>query len=359
MGAACSSGAGNDVKTEALDKELQISKLKDDLHFKILCLGAGESGKSTVVKQLFFIHKRKMDDEERSMFVPVLHSNVMQSIGTLIAQEYEDITYTETEIPLRDAVKQALDEDIQTIPTELATKITTLWNGPTLQAIWAKRSDFWHLEATDFYLSNVERFVESDFLPTEEDIVYARKRTTGVITTEFDYGHVHFSVVDVGGQRSERRKWMSCFDDVKAIIFVANLAGYGKVLFEDSKVNRMAESLDLFETTMANSAFATTPIFLFLNKKDLFETMINDQALNKTFPEYEGENSVHDCIEFIAKKYKERLPEEKKDSLQFFPISARFKGDVKSCFSDVRDILTKNNKKTIDDAVKKLEKLSK
>ena len=36
------------------------------------------------------------------------------------------------------------------------------------------------------------------------------------------------SVVDVGGQRSERRKWIHCFDDVRAIIFLEGLAGYNQ-----------------------------------------------------------------------------------------------------------------------------------
>lgn len=56
--------------------------------------------------------------------------------------------------------------------------------------------------------------------------------------TQIADGLHKFSVVDVGGQRSERRKWIHCFDDVKAIIFVVALSGYNQVLFEDTRVNR-------------------------------------------------------------------------------------------------------------------------
>lgn len=58
---------------------------------------------------------------------------------------------------------------------------------------------------------------------------------------------IEWSVVDVGGQRSERRKWINCFDGVQGIIFIVNLAGYCKVLYEDRNVIDLHESLELFE----------------------------------------------------------------------------------------------------------------
>ena len=70
------------------------------------------------------------------------------------------------------------------------------------------------------------------------------------------------SVVDVAGQRSERKKWIHCFDDVKALIFVVSLAGYNQVLFEDASHNRMHEALNLFQQICNNPLFVTTPIFL-------------------------------------------------------------------------------------------------
>ena len=38
-----------------------------------------------------------------------------------------------------------------------------------------------------------------------------------------------YRMLDVGGQRSERRKWIHCFDDVKAIIFLTAINEYDQV----------------------------------------------------------------------------------------------------------------------------------
>jgi G-protein alpha subunit len=53
-------------------------------------------------------------------------------------------------------------------------------------------------------------------------------------------------VVDVGGQRNERRKWIHCFENVKAVVYLVGLSGYNQCLYEDASVNRMQESLKLF-----------------------------------------------------------------------------------------------------------------
>ena len=57
---------------------------------------------------------------------------------------------------------------------------------------------------------------------------------------------------DVGGQRDERRKWIQCFNDVTAIIYVASSSSYDMVLMEDTSQNRLKESLDLFKSIWNN-----------------------------------------------------------------------------------------------------------
>lgn len=87
----------------------------------------------------------------------------------------------------------------------------------------------------------------------------------------------------MGGQRSQRRKWLKCFEGVQAVWFVAALSSYDATLLEASPVvrmkrplpshhnglqivicpfspqqNRLQESLDLFSSTCANSIFRRT-----------------------------------------------------------------------------------------------------
>lgn len=46
-------------------------------------------------------------------------------------------------------------------------------------------------------------------------------RTSGIVETRIDYDNQNFVITDVGGQRTERRKWIHCFEDVYAVVYLA------------------------------------------------------------------------------------------------------------------------------------------
>ena len=103
------------------------------------------------------------------------------------------------------------------------------------------------------FFDRLDSIVQPDYLPTDEDILHVRIRTTAIAETDFDFGGMHFRMIDVGGQRNERRKWIHQFQDVTALLFCVSLAEYDQVLAEDGKTNRMQESLILFkEVRMLN-----------------------------------------------------------------------------------------------------------
>ena len=84
---------------------------------------------------------------------------------------------------------------------------------------------------------------------------------------------------DVGGQRSERKKWIHCFDNVDCVLFVVAMSEYDQVLFEDRTTNRMQESLTLFKDIVNNDYFSEKPFIVFFNKRDLFEEKVRTKVL--------------------------------------------------------------------------------
>ena len=158
-----------------------------------------------------------------------------------------------------------------------------------------------------YFFENLDRLMRSDYLATDEDNLYCRVRTTGVVTTRYIISGVPFEMYDVGGQRNERRKWIHFFDNVTAVIFVGALSEYDQVLFEESSKNRVQEALDLFQEICSNPFFKDSAILLFLNKHDLFEEKIKTKPINHVteWQDYQGQ-SLQDAEEYFKAKFLSR-----------------------------------------------------
>ena len=105
---------------------------------------------------------------------------------------------------------------------------------------------------------------------------------------------------DVGGQRDERRKWIQCFNDVTAIIFVTACSSYNMVLREDPSQNRLRESLDLFKSIWNNRWLRTISVILFLNKQVRFLAAIFSIDFHSSEPVIYGKHSFFSFICCLA-----------------------------------------------------------
>lgn len=149
--------------------------------------------------------------------------------------------------------------------------------------------------------------MDPNYLPDDDDILRTRMRSVGIEEAEFKFNDMKFRMIDVGGQRSERRKWIHCFQEViNAIIYCASLSEYDMMLREDSETNRMEESLKLFSEICNSRWFDKTPIILFLNKLDLFQVKIQEVPLERFFSNYSGGHDEKKALEYIRARYSER-----------------------------------------------------
>lgn len=83
------------------------------------------------------------------------------------------------------------------------------------------------------FYDSLDRIFTPNWLPDNQDMLQARLRTTGITETLFELGQMNFRMMDVGGQRSERKKWIHCFEGVQCLLFMVALSGYDQCLVED------------------------------------------------------------------------------------------------------------------------------
>jgi GTPase SAR1 family protein len=344
MGCTGSKGVG---PKDDIDRQLQLDASRENLCYKILLLGCGESGKSTVLKQVKLIYKGKMQAKDLQQCSLAIRKNALECMQVILrAMPVLGIplgTSSSTQAA-RDRVLALDDRDDATSDASfftqlLADDISALWADAGVLKAYDQREKYWLLDGAAYYFDNCQRLVDPEYVPTDEDVVMTRIRTSGIDNTEFDEPPRKFTVVDVGGQRNERRKWIHCFDNVRGVVFLVGLSGYNQVLFEDTSVNRMQESLKLFQAVAGNPIFQNVPIFLFLNKKDLFESMIRKTSLRVCFPDYTGpDNDVHAALQFVEGKFHDVMngvtPGKK---LYVHVVAARVRMDMKIAWGDVKE----------------------
>ncbi|KAJ3069648.1 guanine nucleotide-binding protein subunit alpha [Podochytrium sp. JEL0797] len=138
-------------------------------------------------------------------------------------------------------------------------------------------------------MTHLERITNPQFTPTTEDILQSHTPTETVTETVIHLNaRTVFRVFDAGGQRRHRMSWAPYFDQVDAIVFVMAVGAYDQVCLEDHTSNRMAEALNLFGTICNHPVFKKTCMIVFLNKADLLKQKLEQNPLNRYFPNYQG-----------------------------------------------------------------------
>eukprot|EP00730_Choanoeca_flexa_P019795 TRINITY_DN9679_c0_g2_i2.p1 TRINITY_DN9679_c0_g2~~TRINITY_DN9679_c0_g2_i2.p1 ORF type:complete len:214 (+),score=48.43 TRINITY_DN9679_c0_g2_i2:701-1342(+) len=172
------------------------------------------------------------------------------------------------QFPAEEFLAQHAAGQLGRAPLDLLRK---LWADPTIQTMVSRSHEFQLPDNTQYIYNAIDRIAADDYIPSIQDILHARFATTGIVEFRFKLPRVELKVIDVGGQRSQRRKWMHCFEDVTAVLFISSLSEYDQVLAEDGRTNRVVESLNLFRVVAREPWFRRASMIVFLNKVDLLE----------------------------------------------------------------------------------------
>lgn len=301
------------------DPDINPDVIPSDLEkIKFCLLGTGDSGKSTLFKQMRINYVRdyspaSLQEENRRIIRSFISSfgilakailTVNQTLGSKELDEF--------------FVNTIQDQENRVLTDEIVDFISSVWKSQYAQDLWPNRGNFQIPDSLEYFSNNLERLSDPDYEPTEKDYLLCRIATSGVTQQTFVYKEVTMTVVDVGGQRNERKKWMIAFDGAQGIFYVASISEFDQRLYEDNSILRFEESINQFRKTATSFWFREAAIILFLNKEDIFNEKINrivdeEKDLDEYFPTLKLGKSYDNCKALIKEHMVTRfIPEEVK-----------------------------------------------
>jgi GTPase SAR1 family protein len=319
MGGSGSSAKGGNYAESTLSRRvsqrLRSLRKVEEQSLKLLFLGAGESGKSTVFKQMRFLYGAGYSRDDRAKTLQFIVQNLIDGAQALVtACRSLSVLLHSKEAEL--AAETVLGvTNLYELTPEVAAAINTLWADKGMREMWSRRSQIQVQDSWADFANACKDFPKwggPGYVPNMDEVLRLRARTSGVVDEPFSINGVKFRMLDVGGQRSERRKWVNCFDGVSSVVFVASVSDYDQKLYEDDSQNRLLESLAMFEEVVNNKkAFGDAAFVLFLNKTDLLEDKLvkNKILLNSSgfFPSAPTGTDLDAAKVWFERLFRERI----------------------------------------------------
>ncbi|KAG0217065.1 guanine nucleotide-binding protein subunit alpha [Mortierella sp. GBA43] len=332
-------------RNEAIENQLRRDRMQMRNEVKMLLLGAGESGKSTILKQMKLIHDGGYSPEEREAYKEIIFSNTVQSMRVILE------AMDKMELPLHHeanknyaiiVMSQPAQIEGEYMPHDVAVAVQNLWVDPNVQQAFQRSREYQLNDSAKYYFDSIERISNQHYTPTDQDVLRSRVKTTGITETRFQIGDLTYMMFDVGGQRSERKKWIHCFENVTAIVFLVAISEYDQLLFEDETVNRMQEALTLFDSICNSRWFVKTSIILFLNKIDRFKEKLPISPMRKYFSDYEGGDDFDQASQYILNRFVSLNLSDTKQIYTHFTC-ATDTSQIKFVMAAVSDIIIQTN----------------
>ena len=228
------------------------------------------------------IHHGGYNEQERDSYKEIIYSNTIQSMRAIL----DALPLLELQLaPQNDARRSVIlslpgQIEADVLPNDVADAIRALWRDPAVKEAVRRSREFQLNDSAVYYFNAIDRMANPGYMPTDQDILRSRVKTTGITETTFKVGELTYKLFDVGGQRSERKKWIHCFENVTALVFLVSLSEYDQMLYEDESVvslllsslfpfvslahdpsqNRMQEALTLFDSICNSRWFVKTSI---------------------------------------------------------------------------------------------------
>lgn len=384
-------------------KQQKKPKLKGE--YDIFTLGLAGAGKSTFIKQGQILYNGGFSDEQKNSAKEIIYNNVVTGLTEVYKEmKKQEVDFSNVESAKKMRVISSLNhDDFSTSISKWKEHLLHLWfKEQSLVSTW-RLLNIPNLILLDYHMNQLERYCKDDYIPSDEDILRARQRTTGQFKTEAIVKNYLWKISDLGGQKSEILKWEQIIagqendgnNDLKVILFFVSLVDFdnsSNLQFDtgtslslhsnrggtespssvragraaSSSVVRKTESSTHFAVATKQSPrksnlglseelfgkiiemtsemnFITVVCF---NKIDLFEEKIGNPATYKKFKEefsdYNGDQNVDNCTKYLENRFRRIASLKSKNDLSIYITCGLNTNLIKETFKKISDVLISN-----------------
>jgi guanine nucleotide-binding protein G(i) subunit alpha len=308
---------------------------KQKKEYNIFTLGISGAGKSTFAKQAQILYNNGFSNEQKNVYKNIIINNIIFGMKEVLNEmEKKEINFSkETSLKKARFIREIHEDEYYKKGLDWKDKIRDLWNDENVKNTWTSLNNP-QLYSLEYHMDKLNDYCDINYIPTNEDILRARQRTTGQIEIEIQVKGIIWKITDVGGQKSEIEKWAQIMTEIdttnpvegrtsgresdqtkkknKVILFFVSLIDFETVSSSDSTKTNLKITEETFKNVIDYVSNRNNfTIILCFNKIDLFEKKVDDAVsfskFKKEFPEYKTEKNVENvdsALKYIQERFK-------------------------------------------------------
>ena len=291
-------------KRVKLDNAPKSPEQENPPEIKALLLGPSESGKSTLLELCRLLQDGGPIRKEIIFSNAVLGMRTILEFMEAMAIPLDDPSYEDY---VKIIFMQPPCMKVDSLPEEVGVALKILWTDGAVQKAYKHRMECLSPDPFLYYSIKTDRLAASGSLLNDWDMVPWCGKTIGIYETTF-YNHFsgrecRWHLFDVGGTRSQRKKWIHCFEKADLVFFTVDSCCYGKRLFEDEAVNCMEEALEIWKDIVNSQWFIHTGFVLLFTKNHQIESTLAEESPSKYLPDFPISGSVEEYKRYIANRF--------------------------------------------------------